>query len=67
VPPSLIGIVPAQGTTPGNPLQSVTMFLALEIMVLQRRFDQVNEAVGRPLITFDNSQLMDALKVLTAA
>ncbi len=67
VPPSLIGIVPAQGTTPGNPLQSVMMFLALEIMALQRRFDQVNEAVGHPLIAFDNSQLMDALKALTAA
>jgi PBSX family phage portal protein len=67
VPPSLIGIVPAQGTTPGNPLQSVMMFLALEIMALQRRFEQVNEEIGRPLITFNNNQLMDALKALTAA
>jgi hypothetical protein len=46
VPPSLIGIVPAQGTTPGNPLHSVLMFLALEIMALQRRFEQVNDQAG---------------------
>ncbi len=67
VPPSLIGIVPAQGTTPGNPLQSVLMFLALEIMALQRRFEQMNDQVGRPLFGFDNKNLIDLIKALTAA
>ena len=67
VPPQLLGIVPAQGTTPGNPLQSVLMFMALEIMALQKRFLQINEGAGRELIAFDNEALMGALKALATA
>jgi len=54
VPPQLLGIVPAQGTTPGNPLQSMAMFVVLEIQALQARFLQLNDDVGRELIAFDN-------------
>ena len=53
----LLGIVPAQGTTPGNPLQSMMMFVVLEIQALQARFLQINEDVGRDLIAFDNTKI----------
>ncbi|HEV7287747.1 MAG TPA: phage portal protein [Sphingomonas sp.] len=56
-PPALLGIVPAQGTTPGNPLQSMMMFVVLEIQALQARFLQVNEDLGRELIAFDNTKI----------
>jgi PBSX family phage portal protein len=52
VPPALLGIVPAQGTTPGNPLQSVDMFFELEILPLQTRWLQFNEWAGREVIRF---------------
>lgn len=57
VPPALLGIVPAQGTTSGNPLQSMAMFVVLEIPALQARFLQLNEDVGRELIAFDNERI----------
>lgn len=57
VPPQLLGIVPAQGTTPGNPLQSMAMFVVLEIQALQARFLQLNEDIGRELIAFDNTPI----------
>lgn len=56
VPPQLIGIVPAQGSTPGNPLQSRDMFFDLEIDPLQTRCRQINDLVGFELIRFKPRQ-----------
>jgi PBSX family phage portal protein len=60
VPPQLIGIVPAQGSTPGNPLQSTDMFFELEIAPLQARFLQINDAVGYELIRFKERAAREA-------
>lgn len=57
VPPQLLGIVPAQGSTPGNPLQSMAMFTALEIQALQAQFEAINDHTGYELVTFDNSRI----------
>ncbi len=45
-PPQLLGIVPAQGSVSGNPLQSVDMFFELEILPLQGAFETVNDQAG---------------------
>lgn len=53
VPPQLLGIVPAQGSSGfGNPLQAVDMFFDLEIAPLQVRLLQINELTGREVIRF---------------
>lgn len=60
VPPQLLGIVPAQGSTPGNPLQSTDMFFELEIEPLQARMLQLNEDTGQDLIAFAPRKRVEA-------
>jgi PBSX family phage portal protein len=53
VPPQLLGIVPAQGSSGfGNPLQATDMFFELEIAPLQARFLQLNDETGREIVRF---------------
>ena len=53
VPPQLLGIVPAQGSSGfGNPLQATDMFFELEILPIQRRMLQINEWAGREVVRF---------------
>ncbi len=62
VPPQLLGIVPAQGSSGfGNPLQAVDMFFELEIAPLQVRLLQFNELVGREVIRFRERRLMASI------
>jgi PBSX family phage portal protein len=54
VPPQLLGIVPAQGSTGfGNPLQAVDMFFELEILPIMKRLLGLNEDTGQDLVAFD--------------
>ncbi|MEG3182141.1 phage portal protein [Sphingomonas sp. LT1P40] len=57
VPPQMLGIVPAQGSVLGNPLQAMAGFWMLEIMPLMARFLQLNDDAGEELVAFD--QLID--------
>lgn len=53
VPPQLLGIVPAQGSSGfGNPLQAADMFDAMEIAPLRTIFLDLNDALGRAVIAF---------------
>jgi len=61
VPPQLLGIVPAQGSSGfGNPLQAADMFFELEIAPLQARFLQLNEETGREIVRFRERQMSAA-------
>lgn len=52
-PPSILGIVPAQGSSGfGNPLQAVDMFHRLEIVPIQTRLLRFNAWAGRELVRF---------------
>jgi PBSX family phage portal protein len=53
VPPALLGIVPAQGSSGfGNPLQATDMFYELEIAPIQACLLDVNDQVGFEAIRF---------------
>ncbi|WP_267382625.1 MULTISPECIES: phage portal protein [unclassified Sphingomonas] len=52
VPPQLIGIVPAQGSALGNPLQATAMFFELEIAPLQARLLDINDWLGVEAVRF---------------
>jgi len=59
VPPQLLGIVPAQGSSGfGNPLQAADMFYAMEIDPLRTIFLDMNEQVGREVIRFRERVLL---------
>jgi PBSX family phage portal protein len=45
-PPQVLGIVPAQGSVSGNPLQAVDMFFELEIQPIQLVFEALNARLG---------------------
>lgn len=51
-PPSLLGIVPAQGSTFGKPSEAVDMFFELEIEPIQARLLEVNDQVGATAVAF---------------
>ncbi len=53
VPPQLLGIIPSQGSVPGNPLQAIDGFFELEIEPIQAAFLDVNDEVGFEAIAFD--------------
>lgn len=52
VPPQLLGIVPAQGSAFGNPIDATAMFYELEIQPLQAVFLDVNERLGFEAVAF---------------
>lgn len=53
VPPQLLGIVPAKGSSGfGNPLQAIDGFFELEIEPLQAPFLEINETLGEEAIAF---------------
>ncbi len=51
-PPSLLGIVPAQGSTFGKPSEAVDMYFELEIEPIQARLLEVNDQVGITAVAF---------------
>ncbi|MFC3581072.1 phage portal protein [Sphingomonas hylomeconis] len=53
VPPQLLGIIPAQGSVPGNPLQAIDGFFELEIEPIQAAFLDVNEEIGFEAVAFE--------------
>lgn len=53
VPPALLGIVPAQGSSGfGNPLQATQMFFELEIAPIQAAWLEVNDQLGMEAVRF---------------
>ncbi|SFR79842.1 phage portal protein [Sphingomonas jatrophae] len=56
VPPSLLGIVPAQGSTTGNPLQAMQMFWELEIVPLMLPWLEINDRLGVPAVAFEERE-----------
>ena len=52
VPPQLLGIVPAQGSAFGNPIDATAMFFELEIAPLQGVFLDVNDRLGFEAVRF---------------
>lgn len=57
VPPQIMGIVPAQGSSGfGNPLQAVDMFFELEIKPIMAAMLQVNEWIGYEVVRFKERQ-----------
>lgn len=52
VPPQLLGIVPAQGSAFGNPVDATAMFYELEIQPLQAVFLDVNDQLGFEAVRF---------------
>lgn len=52
MPPVLLGIVPAQGSTFGKPSEAVDMFFELEIEPIQSRLLEVNDQVGAAAVAF---------------
>ncbi|KQM88479.1 capsid portal protein [Sphingomonas sp. Leaf23] len=53
VPPQLLGIVPAQGSAFGNPVDAVRMFEHNEIRPLKRVFLSLNDRLGIPAVMFE--------------
>lgn len=51
-PPVVLGIVPAQGSSIGNPRDAVDMFFELEIEPIQSNLLTVNDALGYEAIRF---------------
>jgi PBSX family phage portal protein len=52
VPPQLLGIVPAQGSSLGKPGEAVDMFFELEIEPIQARLLDINDQVGVEAVAF---------------
>ena len=50
VPPQLLGIVPAQGSAFGNPVDAVAMFLEMELEPIVLAFMELNELLGVDVI-----------------
>jgi PBSX family phage portal protein len=59
-PPSLLGIVPAQGSTFGKPSEAVDMFFELEIEPIQARLLEVNDQVGAEAVAFAERRIAQA-------
>jgi PBSX family phage portal protein len=59
-PPSLLGIVPAQGSTFGKPSEAVDMFFELEIEPIQARLLEVNDQVGVAAVAFAERRIAQA-------
>lgn len=53
VPPQLMGIVPAQGSAFGNPIDAVKMFERNEIRPLRDVFLDINDQLGLPAVVFE--------------
>lgn len=53
VPPQLMGIVPAQGSAFGNPIDAVKMFERNEIRPLCDVFLDINDQLGLPAVVFE--------------
>ncbi|TCP98153.1 hypothetical protein C8J46_105306 [Sphingomonas sp. PP-F2F-A104-K0414] len=51
-PPSVLGIVPAQGSQLGKISEAVDMFFELEILPLQMAFLEINDRVGFEAVRF---------------
>lgn len=51
-PPSVLGIVPAQGSQLGKPSESVDMFFELEILPLTFAFLEINDRLGFEAVRF---------------
>ncbi len=52
-PPSMLGIVPAQGSQLGKISEAVDMFFELEILPLQMAFLEINDRVGFEAVRFN--------------
>jgi PBSX family phage portal protein len=52
VPPALLGIVPAQGSSLGKPSEAVDMFFELEIEPIQARLLDMNAQIGVQAVAF---------------
>jgi len=52
VPPALLGIVPAQGSSLGKPSEAVDMFFELEIEPIQARLLDMNAQIGVEAVAF---------------
>ncbi len=52
VPPALLGIVPAQGSSLGKPSEAVDMFFELEIEPIQARLLDMNAQIGVDAVAF---------------
>ena len=57
VPPQLLGIVPAQGSAFGNPVDAVAMFERNEIRPLRAVFLDLNDRMGVPAVAFEDSEV----------
>lgn len=57
VPPQLIGLVPTGTTGFGSVIPAAQVFSINELLPLQTRFQQLNEWVGEPVVTFDPYQV----------
>lgn len=57
VPPQLLGIVPAQGSAFGNPVDAVAMFERNEIRPLKAVFLDLNDRMGVPAVTFEDGEV----------
>jgi PBSX family phage portal protein len=56
VPPQLLGLVPTGTTGFGSVIPAAQIFAINELLPLQARFQQLNEWIGEPVITFDPYQ-----------
>lgn len=51
-PPQLLGIVPKNGTGFGNVIDAARTFYHMEIVPIQQRLTEVNDWLGREIVTF---------------
>jgi capsid portal protein len=56
VPPQLLGLVPTGTTGFGSVIPAAQIFAINELLPLESRFQQLNDWVGEPVITFDPYQ-----------
>jgi PBSX family phage portal protein len=58
VPPQLLGLVPTGTTGFGSVIQAAQVFAINELLPLQARFQQINEWMGQPVVTFDDYKVV---------
>lgn len=66
-PPQLLGIVPKNGTGFGNVIDAVRSYYRLEIKPIQGRLAELNEWLGRDVVTFDEPEDIASLVPAKAA
>ncbi|MGO1303317.1 MAG: phage portal protein [Sphingomonas parapaucimobilis] len=61
VPPALLGIVPRQGSSLGNPTDAARMFWALEMVPLMMRMSDINDVIGHPVVQYADETAINML------